>query len=630
MNQNNNKTNQLIEMIYESALEPHKWADLLNALAEFVDKMEKESDSNISEHGLLSIMPNINGDGEHEEHTSLSKTLKSISEFNEDENLPEIQQVNDLLIGHFARALKIAKRLVDTDEQHNIVLSLLDRMPIALALVDHNACVIETNALADELFISTTGISNNSNVLDVGHENNARFLEVVKQMSKHDSAITQGQTFLISSQGSKNNIMLFIAPLQQKDSQQSASVAVFISQRKALHVSLPTSFSETYALTNKELEITQSLIQGLSIKEISEEKNVSPHTVRSQVKSIMHKTETSRQAELVSLVYNGMSDFVTSLADDEQGKRSSILNKSQYLLQDYNVIQLSDGRNLAYTEYGDPNGEPLFHCHSVLGSRLELATDAEKISQEKSVRLIVMDRPGFGASDPNPNMAFVAWVNDLVQLADHLNIEKFSLTGYAMGGQYALACAHEIPERLKYVAIISSGMAPQSKSDYNNMIPLYKMSNRLAKHIPTLYKLMMTIAVKGVSAEQSSFFSQFQEYLGSADQEIMKSPEFKKNIYASLIEGIKQGGKSNPQEAVMLMNDWGFKLENIKVPINIWHGTSDYHVPSKLGQRYSEHINNTNLFIKEGQGHYMFYNHWSEILDELLSEIKPLILRSGT
>ena len=614
---NSAKTNELIELIYESALNPSKWTDLLNALAEYVDQVETQPNSTSPEQSLLSAIPNLDSSENNRANTSISETLKSITKINEESHFPEINQANDLLIGHFARALKIAKRLVDIDEQHNIVLSLLDRMPIALILVDSQAKVVETNTLADELILSEIGISINSKIFDVGNNNNARFLDVVSQMSKHDSSITQGQSLSITFPEAKNDMMFFIAPLRQQDSQKNASVAVFISQRKSLPVSLPKDFSETYNLTNKELEITQLLIRGLSVKEISEEKSVSTHTVRSQVKSVMHKTNTSRQAELVSLVYNGMGDFVNSIRDSEPGKRSSILNKSKYLLQDYKVFQLSDGRNLAYAEYGNPEGEPLFHCHSVLGSRLELAFDAQHISQQKSVRLIVIDRPGYGASDPYLKTNFTNWVKDLTQLADHLNIGQFSVTGYAMGGIYALACAHEIPKRLKQVAIIGTGMRPESASDYETIIPLYKMNNRLARHIPKVYCLLTAVTVKGILSEPATFFKQFNDYLDPADQGIMNSERFKTEMFASLIEGFRQDGKAAAKDVVQLMQDWCFNLANINIPIHIWHGSSDYHIPLVLAKRFTEHIKETKLSVKEGEGHYLFYTHWQEILDSL-------------
>ena len=613
-----NNTNKLIELIYESAIDPSKWTELLNALAEFVEHMENKPDSLSSEQNLLSVMPNLDSTNNKDSNTSISETLKSITDINVKESLPEINQTNDLLTGHFARALKIAKRLVDIDEQHNIVLSLLDRMPIALVLVNSDAKIIETNTLADELLTSGTGLNIKSNKLDVGLENNERLLTAIKSMSKHDSAITQGQSLSISNDSSKNNIMFFIAPLRQQDHQHSASVAIFISQRKSHPVSIPKEFSEIYSLTNKELEITQQLVRGLSIKEISDETSVSAHTVRSQVKSVMHKTATCRQAELVSLVYNSMGDFVNTIRENEPGKRSGLLNKSKKSLRNYTVFQLNDGRNIAYAEYGSPKGEPVFHCHSVLGSRLELAFNAQQILEKKSARLIVIDRPGYGASDPDPKINFTVWVKDLEQLADHLNIEKFSLSGYAMGGIYALACAHEIPQRVKRVAIIATGMPPESASDYETIIPLYKMNNRLAKYMPKVYSLLTAVLVKGILSDPSTFFKQFNEYLGPADKEVMNSDTFKTEMFASLIEGFRLGGKSASKEVVQLMHNWKFDLGNINTPIDVWHGSQDYHIPLILGERLAENIKDVRLFVKEKQGHYLFYTNWEEILDSLL------------
>jgi pimeloyl-ACP methyl ester carboxylesterase/DNA-binding CsgD family transcriptional regulator len=615
------EANQLIELIYESAIKPSKWPDLLNSLAELVDHVEKQSNKAAAEKSMLSVVPGITSIDTKESNVSISETLKSITDIKEKETQNSsagIGQVNDLLMGHFARAIKIAKRLVDIDEQHNVVLSLLDRMPIALVLVDAKARVIETNTLADEMLSSESGLNVKSNVLDSGIESNERLLETIEQMSKHDHAITPGQALSITDEQTKNNIMLFIAPLKQHDSQQKASVAVFISQRKAQPLSLPQQFAELYSLTNKEQNVTEQLVRGLSIKEISEETSVSQHTVRSQVKSVLHKTQTSRQAELVSLVYNGMGDFVNSIPDDHQDKREGLLSKRKVWQQNYNILQLDDGRNLAYTEYGDLNGEPVFHCHSVLGSRQEQAFNAQQISEQKAVRVIVMDRPGYGASDPDPKTSFINWAKDLVQLADYLNIEKFSLTGYAMGGLYALACAHEMPERLKRVAIIGTGMTPGSSKDFEKMIPLYKMNTRLAKYVPKVYNLLSSVLIKGVLSDPAGFFEQFTEILEQADRDIVDSKAFKTEMFATLREGFRQGGNASSRDVIQFMHDWSFELSKINIPIDIWHGSNDYHIPILLGKRFTEHIKNTTLFIKEGQGHYMFYTHWSEILDELL------------
>jgi pimeloyl-ACP methyl ester carboxylesterase len=332
----------------------------------------------------------------------------------------------------------------------------------------------------------------------------------------------------------------------------------------------------------------------------------------------LKKTDTSRQAELVSLVYNGMTEFSNSIPENLPDKQNSILGKTKIGQQDYKVLRLDDGRNLAYAEYGDLNGEPVFHCHSIFGSRLELAFDAHNIARQKSVRLIVLDRPGYGASDPNPKASFVNWSEDLIQLADHLNIGRFSLTGYVMGGMYALACAHEIPERIKRVASISNGMMPESSSDYKEFIPFYRMNIRLAKYMPKAYGLISSILIKGALSDPNSFIEQMSENLNQADREIMDSQSFKAELVTSIKEAFLQGGKACSREMVDFTHDWSFNLSDIKIPVDIWHGSTDCHQPQILSERFTEHIKNTKLIIKEEAGHYMFFTHWAEILDELL------------
>ena len=146
------------------------------------------------------------------------------------------------------------------------------------------------------------------------------------------------------------------------------------------------------------------------------------------------------------------------------------------------------------------------------------------------------------------------------------------------------------------------------------------MNYRLAKYIPKVYSLLSGVLVKGVLNDPAAFFKQFCEMLEQDDKDILSSKAFKTQMFAALKEGFRQGGNASSRDVVQLMRDWSFELSEINIPIDIWHGKYDYHVPLALGKRFTENIKNTRLFIKEEQGHYMFYTHWSEILDELLNK----------
>ena len=68
---------------------------------------------------------------------------------------------------------------------------------------------------------------------------------------------------------------------------------------------------------------------------------------------------------------------------------------------DVPTISLDDGRVLGYEEWGDPEGEPLFFLHGTPGCRLSRHPDATLWGQLK-LRVITMDRPGYGVSTASP------------------------------------------------------------------------------------------------------------------------------------------------------------------------------------------------------------------------------------
>jgi pimeloyl-ACP methyl ester carboxylesterase len=100
-------------------------------------------------------------------------------------------------------------------------------------------------------------------------------------------------------------------------------------------------------------------------------------------------------------------------------------------MQTTNFLTLPDKRKLAYAEYGDPNGHPILYFHGAPSSRLEPLILGDRAIEQFELRVIAPDRPGVGRSDFQPNRGFSDWVNDVVFLADALNLDKFSFLGVA-------------------------------------------------------------------------------------------------------------------------------------------------------------------------------------------------------
>jgi pimeloyl-ACP methyl ester carboxylesterase len=88
-------------------------------------------------------------------------------------------------------------------------------------------------------------------------------------------------------------------------------------------------------------------------------------------------------------------------------------------------LSLPDGRSLAYAEWGTSSGPPVLLFHGGPGSRL-FCPDYEA-TMSSGVRLITIDRPGFGGSDPHPGRTLLSWADDVAGLADALHLDRFAV-----------------------------------------------------------------------------------------------------------------------------------------------------------------------------------------------------------
>ena len=102
---------------------------------------------------------------------------------------------------------------------------------------------------------------------------------------------------------------------------------------------------------------------------------------------------------------------------------------------------------MGFADYGVPDATAVLWCHGGPGSRLEPAYLRRQAS-EAGLRIIGIDRPGYGLSAPQPGRAIAGWVPEALAVADHLGIGQFAAVGTSTGGAFALALAALPPERV--------------------------------------------------------------------------------------------------------------------------------------------------------------------------------------
>src|SRR3954471_17322215 len=97
-----------------------------------------------------------------------------------------------------------------------------------------------------------------------------------------------------------------------------------------------------------------------------------------------------------------------------------------------NTITLPGGRRLGYAKYGDPDAMPVLYCHGFPSCRLE-----PSMLPVSGIRLIALDRPGYGLSEPLPGRTLRDWPRDVAAAADALGLHRFAVVGVSGGAPYA-------------------------------------------------------------------------------------------------------------------------------------------------------------------------------------------------
>ena len=280
-------------------------------------------------------------------------------------------------------------------------------------------------------------------------------------------------------------------------------------------------------------------------------------------------------------------------------------------------ITLSDDRQIGYSEYGDPNGHPVFFFHGTPGSRLQ-AADFHDAAQARHCRFFGVDRPGMGLSSENKH-TLLSWADDIRELADHLNINKFSIIAHSGGAPFAMACAYALPERVSSVAIVS-GLAPttmaESKEGLNRGM---RIINVLIRNIPGMAWLLMQVHRSMLSKPER--FKRTLQQLPEPDRILLENPEQWNAMISAQTETFRQGVVGPAREFQLILRKWGFDLSKITCPVTIWQGRLDSQVPVSHAEIYKKLLPNSKLKISDEDAHLsMLYHHAEEIFES----IRPL------
>jgi pimeloyl-ACP methyl ester carboxylesterase len=277
-------------------------------------------------------------------------------------------------------------------------------------------------------------------------------------------------------------------------------------------------------------------------------------------------------------------------------------------------IKLEEGRMLGYAEYGASEGKPVFYFHGLPCSRLDWPLfDADDSATELNARVIAVDRPGAGLSDFKRDREILDWPDDVIELADALQLDRFSVLGISGGGPHAAACAFKISDRLTATAIVC-GMGPAEAPGIKDSVGW-----GLIGQSPEERRPMLTGMAQGTDEVIGSGMKQAYPE-GHPDRVMLDQPGVMPVVMQDLREAIRSGIDGVDQECELFKRPWGFQLQDITAEVHLWHGEPDINVPVSVGRYVADAIPNCRAKFFPDEGHFtILRNHVREVLNVLVA-----------
>ena len=279
--------------------------------------------------------------------------------------------------------------------------------------------------------------------------------------------------------------------------------------------------------------------------------------------------------------------------------------------------RLQDGRALAYAEWGPPDGSPVLAFHGAPGSRLWCPDDYDPGTKttEAGVRLITVDRPGYGRSDPRPAHRIVDWPDDVEQLLDTLQIDRCAAVGVSAGGPYALACAARLPHRINRAGSVS-GAAPAFHvlGVWEQLSEEWRAALELGAQDP--------LAALDVAREGSQWLADEPDSVGDpsgwpeVDRWLAEDATMREPLVAFVREAARQGVDGYARDRMAISLPWGFELREIEVETWLWQGEEDSMTSRAEFDLLCREIQRARCVLYPGEGH-LLRGHWGEIFEAL-------------
>ena len=213
------------------------------------------------------------------------------------------QAIYKALQPHFQRALEIQRRLRASDQMLASLKETLNFSRGGVIVLDKRGRVVAANDEAVRITRGGDGLAIEKQELTAADATSTKRLHRCIAGSIQASIFNSGGTITVQRPSGSKSYEILVARLPVEcDLSQGCAAVVFVTDPEQSRTPPLRHLVDLYQLTPSEAQICLYLLRGHNLREIAERRGAAESTVRTQMKIILQKTQTRRQAELVRIL----------------------------------------------------------------------------------------------------------------------------------------------------------------------------------------------------------------------------------------------------------------------------------------------------------------------------------------
>lgn len=419
----------------------------------------------------------------------------------------------------------------------------------------------------------------------------------------------QSLTLRIRSSVTGSPVILRIARLEEK------GLALVLSTELFWPDDFGQTVQEAFGLTAAEVDIVRGITLGLPLKDIAEQRGRSIETVRTQLRSILAKTETHGQSELVRVVLGLMEVTQIPIGAAPPGVTGALRPVS------FQQVKGPAGRRLEFIEFGDPKGAPVLYMHLDYGL-IRWPAEAERQAALRDLRIIVPVRAGYGRSELHgrgtDHIQGVA--EDYAAVLDHLGIEAAAVISLGADLRFALALANQRPGLVTGILGCAAQLPLRSAAQYDRMDKWQRFILANARYAP---KVLPFLVQAGFSLARrlgkDKFFMQVNGG-SAADMETFADPQVREAILLGsdvCLADRKSAHEAFTRECISSERDWSDLIRAVRVPVHLLQGDQDPQTPVQTIHELMGDYPALKVEFLPQTGQLLFFKEWRYVLDRI-------------